>query len=123
MRPLATFGFIFCVTLVPLAMTHTADAQYPRSQRCGVIVHETQIGGHVGKTPWFVTSNGLACAQARKVAKDVANEAYAKGTGKKFRVSGWACVDKSGWVVEGEYGQSRIVCKKSSQAVTLSWGA
>ena len=116
------FGLASCVTLALLAVPQMADAQSPKSQACGVIVHKERVPGGVSKTPWFVQAKGMACTQAKMVAKEVA-KAYAKSPEKRLKVSSWSCVDRSGWVVPGQYGQSRIVCKKSGSSVTLSWGA
>lgn len=110
------------VTVVSLAFPHTASAQHPRSEMCGVVVHKERVPGGVSTTPWYVGAQGLSCASAKRIAKDVA-KAYSRNPGKRWQVSGWACVDKSGWVVPGQYGASRIVCKKATKSVTLSWGA
>jgi hypothetical protein len=122
MQRLVKFGTALCVALVLFAFPQAADAHLPRSEACGVVVHKERVPGGVSTTPWYVGAQGLPCAKAARVAKDVA-KAYAKSPGKRWQVSGWACVDKSGWVVPGQYGQSRIVCKKASYSVTLSWGA
>jgi len=113
-----TFGLALCVTLVVWAIPHSAEAHHPRSQFCGVVTYKQGYS----ITPWGVEANGLACTRAKRIAKDVA-KSYAQRPGKKWRVSGWACADKSGWVVPDQYGQSRIVCKKAGQYITLSWGA
>jgi hypothetical protein len=122
MRHFVKLGAGVCVALILIALPQTADADLPRREACGVIVHKERVPGGVSTTPWYVESQGLACTKAKQVAKGVA-KAYAQDPGKKWRVSGWGCVDKSGWVVPGQYGASRIACKKAGQAVTLSWGA
>ena len=122
MKRTLTVGTGLSLAVVSLSLPQVADADLLRSEACGVIVHKERAPGGVSTTPWYVEAQGMACLKAKQVAKDVA-KAYAQDPGKKWRVSGWGCVDKSGWVVPGQYGASRIVCKKAGQSVTLSWGA
>ena len=101
-------GLVMAVTLASLTVPQVAEAQYPKGQNCGVIVHKERVPGGVSTEPWVVWAKGLSCDRARKVAKAVAKSS-------NFMAPGWQCVNKS-------VQTSRIVCTTSGQRVELVWG-
>ena len=99
---------VVSLTLAPLTVSQVAEAQYPKGQNCGVIVHKERVPGGVSTTPWVVWAKGLSCDRARKVAKAVAKSS-------NFTAPGWQCVNKS-------VQTSRIVCTMPGQRIELLWG-
>ena len=105
MHRMMKVGLVISIALAVLSGARVADAQEMKGQMCGII----EIKDGYSITPWVVWAKGLACTQARKVAKAVAKS-------PSYQFAGWKCVNKS-------VTSSRVECTKSGQRVELGWGA